>query len=73
MELSIKVIPRAARTGFAGEMADGSRKLRVRAVPENGKANEEVCAFLATHFGVRREQVRIVSGATVQRKRIRIE
>jgi len=54
-------------------MADGSRKLRVRAVPENGKANEEVCAFLATHFGVRREQVRIVSGATVQRKRIRIE
>lgn len=73
MELTIKVIPRAARTGFAGEMADGTRKLRVSAVPENGKANEEIRAFLATHFGVRRDQVRIVSGATSQRKRIRIE
>lgn len=72
MELTIKVLPRAAKTEFAGEMADGTRKLRVKAVPENGKANEEIVSFLARHFNVARDQVRIVAGATSQRKRIRI-
>jgi uncharacterized protein (TIGR00251 family) len=72
VELNVKVIPRAARTEFAGEMADGTLKLRVNAVPEDGKANEEIRTFLARYYGVGREQVRIVGGATSQRKRIRV-
>jgi uncharacterized protein len=54
MEMRIKVLPRAAKTEFAGEMADGTLKLRVKAVPENGKANEEIRAFLAAHYHRRR-------------------
>ena len=72
MELKIKVIPRAAKTEMAGEMADGTLKVRVKAVPEDGKANEELCGFLARHYGVARAAVEIVSGATSQRKRVRI-
>lgn len=72
MELNIKVIPRAAKTEMAGEMADGTLKVRVKAVPEDGKANEELCGFLARHYGVARGAVEIVSGATSQRKRVRI-
>ena len=54
MELNIKVIPRAAKTEMAGEMADGTLKVRVKAVPEEGKANDELCHFLARHYGVAR-------------------
>lgn len=72
MELNVKVIPRSPRTEFAGEMADGTIKIRVKAVPEDGKANEELCGFLARHYGVARDSVVIVTGATAQRKRIRI-
>jgi uncharacterized protein (TIGR00251 family) len=72
LELNIKVIPRAAKTEMAGEMADGTLKVRVKAVPEDGKANDELCHFLARHYGVSRQDVEIVTGATSQRKRVRV-
>lgn len=72
MELNVKVIPRSDRTEIAGEMADGTLKIRLKAAPEGGRANDELCYFLAKHFGVARESVKIVTGATAQRKRVRI-
>jgi len=73
LELNVKVIPRAAATELAGEMADGTVKIRLKAVPEDGKANEELCQFLARTYGVARRDVQIVSGQTSQRKRVRIQ
>jgi uncharacterized protein len=70
--LSLKIIPRARRTEFAGEMADGSRKVRVAAPPEDGKANRELCKFLASHYGVPLNDVEILTGATSTRKQIKI-
>ena len=49
MDLKVKVIPRSRKTEFAGEMEDGSVKIKVAAVPEDGKANKELCSFLARH------------------------
>ena len=72
MELNIKVIPRAVKTEMAGEMADGTLKVRLKAVPEDGKANEELCHFLARHYGVARHDVEIITGAASQRKRVRV-
>jgi uncharacterized protein (TIGR00251 family) len=72
LELNIKVIPRSPKTEMAGEMADGTLKVRVNAVPEDGKANDELCHFLARHYGVGRQDVEIVTGATSQRKRVRV-
>lgn len=72
MTLKIKVTPRAARTEIAGEMADGTLKIHVAAPPEKGKANEELCAFLARHYGVARARVEVVSGHGAARKLVKI-
>jgi uncharacterized protein (TIGR00251 family) len=73
MTVRIKVIPRSPRTEFAGEMADGTVKVRVAAPPEKGKANDALCAFLAVHYGVTRERVRVISGHTAALKLVRID
>jgi len=72
LALSIRVIPKSQRTQWAGEMADGALKVRLAAVPEKGKANEELIRFLAGEFGLRRVQVEIVSGETNPHKQIRL-
>ena len=73
MHLKVKVLPRSAHSAIAGTMADGTLKVRLAAVPEGGKANRELCAVLARHYGVRPDQVEIVSGATSSRKLVRID
>ena len=71
--IDVKVVPRASRSEVVGEMADGVLKVKVAAVPEHGKANEELRAILAKHFGVPGQSVRIISGQTSQRKRVEID
>jgi hypothetical protein len=71
--LTLKVIPRSAKTEFAGVMDDGTRKLRVAAPPDKGKANAEMIAFLAAHYGVPRAAIRILSGETSTRKQVRVD
>ena len=73
MHLKVKVLPRSPHSAIAGTMADGTVKVRLAAVPEGGKANRELCAVLARHYGVRPDQVEIVSGATATRKLVRID
>ena len=72
MTVKVKVIPRSPRTEMAGEMADGTLKIRVAAQPEHGKANEELCSFLAKHYGVARTDVTVISGQTAARKLIKV-
>ena len=73
MTVRIKVIPRSPRTEFAGEMADGTLKVRVAAPPEKGRANDALCVFLAAHYGVTREAVTVISGHTAALKLVRID
>ncbi len=70
--LTIKVVPKASKTEAAGTMSDGTRKIRVAAVPENGKANEALRRFLADEYGVPLQRVEIVSGLTSTRKTVRL-
>lgn len=72
MEIDVKVIPRASRSEVWGEMADGTLKVKVAAVPEKGKANDELRELLARHFGVPVREVEIVAGAASTRKRVRV-
>ena len=51
---------------------DGAWKVQLAAVPEKGKANEELIRFLADEFGVRRAQVEIVAGQTNAHKQVRV-
>ena len=73
MLLRVKVIPRSARTEFAGALADGTLRIRVAAVPEKGQANEALCAFLAEHYGVAKSRVRVVKGLTAAQKVVAVD
>lgn len=54
-------------------MADGTLKVKIAAPPERGKANEELCRFLADHYGIPKSSVSIVSGHTALLKLVRID
>ena len=71
--LAVKVIARASRSELAGLRDDGSLRVRIAAVPEKGKANEELRSLLSRYFGVSKSNVQIVSGETSTHKRIRIK
>lgn len=47
-------------------------KIRLRAPPVDGAANDELVRFLAARLGVGRRDVEIVGGATARTKRVRI-
>ncbi len=73
MTCRVKVISRSPKTEIAGEMANGTLKVKIAAPPEKGKANEVLCAFLAGHYGVPRSAVTIVSGHSAALKLVRVE
>jgi uncharacterized protein YggU (UPF0235/DUF167 family)/CheY-like chemotaxis protein len=68
----LKAITRAARSEIVGVTTDGLMKVRVAAVPDKGKANEEIRAVLAEWFHVPRTHVEVLLGETSQRKRVRV-
>lgn len=67
----IKVKP-GSRVSELLEQPDGSWLARVKAPPVDGKANEALIELVATHFAVRRNQVRIRSGASGRSKTVEI-
>ena len=71
MILELHVQPGASRSEFAGEHG-GRLKVCLAAPPVEGKANAELIAFLAEHYGVPKRSVRITAGATSRRKRVEI-
>jgi uncharacterized protein len=70
--LAVKVTRRASRSEITGFGEDGSLRVRIAAVPEKGKANEELRSLLSRYFGVARSNIQIVSGETASHKRVRI-
>jgi uncharacterized protein (TIGR00251 family) len=66
--VDLRVQPRARRTAL--ENSHGTLKAAVTAPPEDGKANAAVIALIATHFGLRKAQVTIKSGAAGRLKRV---
>ncbi len=70
--LNILAVPNAAKTQVAGRVGEAV-KIRVRAVPEGGRANAALCEYLAESLGVGRRAVRLESGDTGRQKRIRID
>jgi len=69
--LTLHAQPGARTTAFAG-LHGGALKLRLAAPPVEGRANAELIRFLATAFGVPREQVLLRRGANSRRKTVHI-
>jgi uncharacterized protein YggU (UPF0235/DUF167 family) len=76
LTLHLRVTPNAGADRIEGTELrdDGSAvlRVRVRAVPDKGKANAAVCALLAKALGVPKSAVTLVSGDTARLKTIAI-
>lgn len=70
--LRVKVTPRSAKTEVTEILEDDTVKIRVKAIPEKGKANKELIKFLSTLLGVNKSEITILSGASEQLKLIKI-
>ena len=70
--LKLKVKP-GSRDESLTEQDDGTWLARVKAPPVDGKANAAVIALVATHFGLRKAQVSIKSGASGRMKLVQLE
>ena len=73
MRLSIRVKPNAHFTRVGGRYGDDALVVAVQAPAVDGKANAAVTTLLARTLGVPVDAVRIVSGATSQRKTVEID
>lgn len=71
MKLPIKVVPGSSREGIAGWLGD-ELKIRVRQVPEAGKANDAVRRLLSQMLATPLDNIRIVAGKSSPHKTIEI-
>ena len=65
--LSCHVQPGAKRTAVAG-VYGSALKISLAAPPVDGKANKELCVFLAKKLGLAKSAVALVSGQTSRDK-----
>jgi uncharacterized protein (TIGR00251 family) len=72
--VSCRLTPRGGRDAIEGvvRLADGRPALvaRVRAPPEDGRANEALCALLADSLGASPSGVRLVAGGKSRLKEV---
>ncbi|MBN8938417.1 MAG: DUF167 domain-containing protein [Rhizobiales bacterium] len=75
--LDVRLTPRGGRDAIEGtdHLADGRAvvKARVRAVPEDGKANAALEHLVADTLGVARSQVAVVQGKTARLKTVAVQ
>ena len=74
--VACRLTPKGGRDAIAGAatLADGTRVLlvRVRAVPENGKANDALIRLIADKAGVPPSRARLIAGAKSRLKQVAI-
>jgi len=69
--LDVKAVPGASKSDL-GEIRDGRLKVRIAAVPEGGKANEELRSFLAKTLGIPKKELIIETGEKSRLKTLRL-
>ena len=71
VRLDVHVQPRAKRNEIAGVHGDAI-KVRLTAVPADGKANEALCEFLAERLQIPSRSIEIVGGEKSRDKAVAI-
>jgi len=69
----IKVTPKANKNEFFSILDDWTLKVRIKAVPENWKANKELINFLAKEFWIKKSQIEVMHWKTDQNKLVKID
>jgi len=71
LTLNLHVQPKAGKDEWAG--LHGERlKLRIKAAPIDGKANQHLIGFIANQFAVSKSACKLISGESGREKRIAI-
>ncbi len=68
----IKAVPNAPKSEVIGWLGE-ALKVKVHAPPVEGKANEELCSFLAETLGLPKRTVQLDRGASSRKKIVMIE
>jgi len=71
MLYNIKVQPNAKKNKIFEEK-DNFLKIKICAIPENGKANDELIKFLSKHFKTTKTNIKIIKGKTSKNKTVEI-
>jgi uncharacterized protein (TIGR00251 family) len=71
-KLAIKAIPNAPRNAVAGWLGD-ALKVKVHAPALEGRANDELCEFLADTLGLPRRAVTVAQGDKSRQKLLLID
>ena len=76
LDLIVRVTPNSSKDAVEIPEQDSSGrfylKVRVRAIPDKGKANKAVIALLSRHFDFPKSKLAVVKGATDRLKTVRI-
>ncbi len=74
--VSCRLTPRGGRDAIDGvkRLADGSAVLmaRVRGAPQDGEANQALCALLADRLGAPASRARVVAGSKSRLKQVAV-
>ena len=68
MKLKVQVTPNAKKSQIIGWTAEQILKVKVAAVPEDGKANEELIEFLSKTLKIKKRDITLINGATSRLK-----
>ncbi len=71
--LSCRVQPGASRTQIVGPYGEDAVKIALQAPPVDGKANLELCRFLAQICQLKNSEVSILSGHTNRSKIVQLK
>ena len=71
--IKVKVIPCSSKNEIVEEMSGGTIKIRLKAPPVDGEANEELIKFLSKEWKISKSDIQIKSGKTSKNKIIKIE
>jgi hypothetical protein len=69
----LKITPNSSKNEIGETMADGTIKIKLKAPPVDGKANEELLKFLSKEWKVPKSKITILKGLTSKNKVINIE
>jgi len=70
--IEIKAVPNAPKSAVVGWLGE-ALKIKVHAPALEGKANQELCQFLAKTLGLPKRSVRLAQGDTSRKKLIEID
>jgi uncharacterized protein len=73
VRLQVRLVPRGGADRVDGVGPGGELRVRVRAAPVDGAANEALCQFLARELDVAKAAVTLERGVSARLKLVRID